>query len=184
MNPIYPNQSEWFRKWLIQPLIQNFWKLKNKSTISRGIFKIKFCSPLTKVSVWNSFRTNPKFSESFRNLYPHQTVSFRTNPKLVFNPSSSEAQIKSIRTCNPNESGQSEWIRINPNFQSEWIWSIWINSNFQSEWIRAIWINPNDSEKFGFILIDRIARIHWDWSDRLDSFGLKIWILINSDWLR
>ena len=30
-------------------------------------------------------------AEPFRNLYPHQTVSFRSNPKLVFNPNQSEA---------------------------------------------------------------------------------------------
>ena len=41
---------------------------------------------LAKVSDWNSFRTNPKFSESLRNSYPHQTVSFRYNPKKFFNP--------------------------------------------------------------------------------------------------
>ena len=39
---------------------------------------------------------------------PHQTVSFRSNPKLVFNPNQSEAHSKSIGTCNPNESAQSE----------------------------------------------------------------------------
>ena len=37
---------------------------------------------------WRKFRikihTEP--TESFRNLYPHQTVSFRSNPKLVVNP--------------------------------------------------------------------------------------------------
>ena len=49
---------------------------------------------LAKVSDWNSFRTNPKISESFQNLYPNQTVSFRSNPKKFFNPNQSEAQFK------------------------------------------------------------------------------------------
>ena len=39
---------------------------------------------------------------------------------------------------NPIESGQYELIRINPNFKSEWIWSIRINSHFQIEWIQSI----------------------------------------------
>ena len=132
---------------------------------------------------------------------PNKSELIRT-----FNPNES-GQSESIRTCNPNESGQSEWIRINPNFQSEWIWSIWISSKFQSEWIRSIRINTYDSEKFGFVLIYRIDRIHSDWkfeliqidqihldwklgfwliridSDRPDSFGLILnGPRIDSDW--
>ena len=67
-----------------------------------------------------------------------------------------------------------------------------INSNFQSEWIRYIRINPNDSEKLGFIRIDRIDRIHSDCKygliliDRIHSdykFGLILnGPRIDSDW--
>ena len=115
---------------------------------------------IQKISNWSirdwSIRTNPKVSESFRNLYPNKKVSFRSNPEKFFNPNQSEAHLKSIRTCNPNESGQSELIRINPNLQSE-----------------SIRLNPNISESFGFIPIDQI---HSDWPD---SFGLQV--RINSD---
>ena len=69
---------------------------------------------LAKVSVFNSFRTNPKFFISFRNFYPHETVSFQFNPVIVFNPNQFEAHSKSIRTCNPFESKQSELIRMIP----------------------------------------------------------------------
>ena len=41
---------------------------------------------------------------------------------------------------NPIESGQTELIGINPNFQIEWI--------------RSIRISQNDFEKFGFIQIN------------------------------
>ena len=123
---------------------------------------------------WNSFRTNLKFSKSFRNLYPNQTVSFRSNPKKFFNPDQSEAHSKSIRTCNPNE---YKLIRINSNFQTDSIRSIrmkLVNSNFQfridSEWtlIRLNPVYPNQSEWLKKIVF------HSDW-----KFGL---ILINSDW--
>ena len=67
---------------------------------------------LAKVSDLNSFRTNPKFSESFQNFYRHQTVWFRSNPKLVFNPNQSEAHLKSSLTCNLNESENNP---VNPN---------------------------------------------------------------------
>ena len=59
------------------------------------------CVSLAKISDWNWFRTNPKFSVSFRNLYSKQTVSFRSNPKKFFNLIQSEAHSKSTRTCNP-----------------------------------------------------------------------------------
>ena len=55
-------------------------------------------------SDWNSFRTNPKFFESYRNLYPNQKVLFRSNPKLVFNSNQSEVL-----------QNQCEWNRINQN---------------------------------------------------------------------
>ena len=48
-----------------------------------------------------------------------------------------------------------------------------INSNFQSERIRSNWINPYDSEKFGFIQIDRID-FQWasGWFGLKTNFGL------------
>ena len=58
---------------------------------------------------WNLFRTNRKISESCRNFYPHQTVSFPYNPKKFFNPNQSEVHSKSIRIL------YSECIRTNPN---------------------------------------------------------------------
>ena len=64
-----------------------------------------------------------------------------------------------MNLVNPNQSELS--IRMNPVNP--------INSNFQSELIRSIRINPNDSEKFGFIRIDRIDS---DWPDSLE-FGYK-----------
>ena len=39
---------------------------------------------------------------------------------------------------NTIESGPTELIGINPNFQIEWIRSIQINPNLQSKWIRSI----------------------------------------------
>ena len=60
------------------------------------------------------FRVIPEFVS-------HQTVSFRSNPKLIFNPNQSEAHSKAIRgqfKINPNESGQTDQlefsIRMNP----------------------------------------------------------------------
>ena len=77
---------------------------------------------------------------------------------------------------NPIESGQSELIRINSNFHSEWIWSIRIHPIFQSEWIqwiRSIRMIPKYSVSFELILINmECARINSDWKFRL--------ILINS----
>ena len=82
---------------------------------------------------------------------------------------------KSFRNCKPNESGQSELIRI--------------NTNLQSECIRSIRMKQNFSESLELIRIDRIESSNW--SDWLDSFGLKVGIhsdckfeiiLINSDW--
>ena len=92
---------------------------------------------LAKVSDWNSFRTNPKISESFRNLYSHQTVSFRSNPKLVFNPNQSEAHSKSIRTCTPDEFDWIRSIRINPYFWIRILNGPRIDSNWRltSDWI-------------------------------------------------
>ena len=115
---------------------------------------------LAKVSDWNSLRNNPKSSESFRNLYPHQTVSFRSNPKLVFNPNQSGVHSKSIQTCNPN------WIRsikMNPNFQS---------GQFELS-IRMYPVYPNQSESF------RKIRFHLDWSN---WFGLTGFIRIDFEW--
>ena len=63
-----------------------------------GLYNQDIKSTLAKVADWNSLRTNLKFSESFRNLYLHQTVSFRSNPKLVFNANQSEDPFK----INPN----------------------------------------------------------------------------------
>ena len=147
---------------------QNLWEV-SKSLFSLFFFLLKtsyYKTSLAKVSDWNSFQTNPKFSDSFRNLYPHQTVSFLSNPKLVFNPSRSEAHSKSIRPCNPIEFGQSELIRINPNFLSEWIRSNRINPKFQSnksgQFELSIRMNPvysNQSEWFQCI------RFHSDWSN-------------------
>ena len=68
---------------------------------------------------------------------------------------------------------QSGLIRINPNFQSEWIPSKRINPNFQSdESVNPINLsfNPNES---GLSELFRKIRFQSDW------FGL---ILINSDW--
>ena len=102
-------------------------------------------STLTKVSDSNSFRTNPKFSESFRNLYLHQPVSFRSNPKTFFNPNQSDTHSKSIRTCNPNESGLSESIQMIPK-NSDWFWMglglIWIEKclRIRLEWNDLVWI--------------------------------------------
>ena len=57
-----------------------------------------------------------------------------------------------------------------------------INSNFQSELIRSLRINPYDTEKFGFIRIDRIDsdidRIHSDYKFGLILNGPRI----DSDW--
>ena len=51
-----------------------------------------------------------------------------------------------MNPVNPNQSKLSTRMNpINP-----------INSNFRSDWIRSIRINPTNSEKFGFIWIDRI----------------------------
>ena len=106
---------------------------------------------LAKFWHWNSFRTNLKFSESLRNFYPNQTVSFRSNQKLVFHPNQSEAHSKSIR-INPIEFGQTELIRINPNESGE--------SDKYELSIRMNPVYPNDSVIFSFIRIDRI---HSDW---------------------
>ena len=145
-----------------------------------------------KVSDWNSFSTNPKFSESFRDLYAHQTVSFRSNPNQ------SEAHSKLIRTCNPNE---QDWIRsiriiqnysklsirmnlVNPN-QSGLSIRInpvnTINWNFQSESIRSIRVNVDDCKKFRFI---GLVRIDWIKSDCISSdyFCLIRIDRINLDW--
>ena len=103
-------------------------------------------------------------------------------------------RLKSIRTFNPNESGQSELIRINPNFQSEWIWSIPINPNFQSVWIQSIrsirTFNPYESDlsesirtikknsvSFGLIGVNRIERIVSS-----DEFWLIRIDRIHSEW--
>ena len=145
------------------------------SMMTNYIGNCKNC--LAKVLDWNSFRTNPKVSNSFRNLYPHKTVSFQSNPNKFFNPNKSEVHSKSIRTYNPNESGQSKLIRINPNLQSKWIRSIW-----------SIQMKENFSQSFGLIRIDRI---HSDWKFELielagfirnessDWFGLTRFIRID-----
>ena len=77
---------------------------------------------------WRKFRIEIH-SETIRNFPNHSGICIRTKQfqfdlirVLVFNPNQSEIYSKSIRTCNPMypiESGQSELIRINPNFQSE-----------------------------------------------------------------
>ena len=87
-----------------------------------------------------SFRTNPKFSVSFRNLYPKQTVLFRFNPKKFFNPNQSEAHSKSI------------WMNpFNP-----------INAN-ETEFFGIIWIDSVWPDLFGLIRIDRITSTDWFW---------------------
>ena len=40
---------------------------------------------LVKGSDWNSFHANQIHSDSFRNLFPHQSELIRINPKKVFN---------------------------------------------------------------------------------------------------
>ena len=119
---------------------------------------------LSTIITFNTISNGPKISESFRNLYPNQTVSFRSNSGLFFNPNQSMAHSKSIRMnpVNPNESGQSELIRIiriyNPKESGQ--------SLNQS-------IKPNETEFFGIIRID---------SDRTVAFGLKVRIdLIHFD---
>ena len=93
-------------------------------------------------SDWNWFRTNPKISELFRNLYPNQTVLFRSNPKKFLQVNLSEAHSKSLRTYNPNASVLTELIRINPKLS---IRMNPVNPN-QSEWKRIFW---NHSDWFG-----------------------------------
>ena len=61
-----------------------------KNNIIKSMF-INFLNNFPGESFGLKFIPNPKFSESFRNLYPHQTVSFRSNPKLVFNPNQSDS---------------------------------------------------------------------------------------------
>ena len=113
-----------------------------------------FSSALANISDWNSFRTNTKFFESFRNLYPDQKISFLSNSKNFLKTELIRGPLK----INPIESGQSELIRINRNLQSAWIRSIRWNRIFL--------------ESIGLIRIDRT---HLDC-----KFAL---ILINSDWL-
>ena len=68
----------------------------------------------------------------------------------------SEAYSKLTRTCDPNEFTQSELIRINPNYQSQWKLifpnqvfypdelELWIQMN---PWlIRRTYFKPNESE--------------------------------------
>ena len=129
--------------------------------------------------------TNQNFPNLFRNFYPNQTVSFRFNPKLVFNPNQFEVHSKSIRTCNPSNSGQSEVIRINPNLQSEWIRSksIQMKQDF-SESFRLISDRLDSSDwKFGLIRICSdtfgIQDSDWFWMDlgliRIEKFLRIIW---------
>ena len=67
-------------------------------------------------------------SEPIRNFpihsgifYPHQTVSFRSNPKKFFNPNLSKAHSKSIRMnpVNPNLSDLIQIYNRNEFHQSE-----------------------------------------------------------------
>ena len=90
-----------------------------------------FC-PLARISIWTSFLTNPKFSDTFRNLHQNQKVSFWYKSKNVLNPIwlktvKNQSDIfrfnptysNSIRDANLNKSKvsfESESIRINPNF--------------------------------------------------------------------
>ena len=85
---------------------------------------------------YKSERTQPIRINPY--LYSHQTVSFRFNLKLVFNPNHSETHSKSIRT-NAIEYGQSELIRtLNPNEsgQSETIRTLHPKEPSQSKSIR------------------------------------------------
>ena len=78
---------------------------------------------LGKISEWNSFLTNQIYSDSFRNLYPHQSKLIRVNPKKVFN----------FVWCN-SAKNQSVSIRVNPRFL--------ILTKIQSDTS-----NPNESER-------------------------------------
>ena len=132
---------------------------------------------LGKVFHWNSFRINPKFSESFWNLYSHQTVSFRSNPKLVFNPSQSEL-IRGPFKINPNQSELVIQINpVNPNY-SELIRTLNLNDSTQSELsIRSIrTFNPNEYGLSG--LSESIRMI----AKNSVSFGLTGFIrIVSSD---
>ena len=71
-----------------------------------------------------------------------------------------------IRTFNPNESGQTQSIRINPVCpnQSQWFWKIRFHSDCKFGLIRNHWIHSD--YKFGLILnrprIDSDAKISSD----------------------
>ena len=119
----------------------------------REMGKLKLA--LTKVSDWNSFRINSKSSESFRNLYPNQIVSFRSNPKKFFNP---------------NKSDRFEWINRIFRNHSDWFGLpgfFRIESSNWSNWPALFGlIRMTSSDWFCM----NVPRIDSDW--KLSNFGL------------
>ena len=125
---------------------------------------------IRKIPDWNSFWASRKFSESFRNLYPHQTVSFRSNPKLVINPRLIQNPSELTIRMNPIESGQFELsIRMIPKTSVSFGLTgfIRINSNY-SDW--------PDSYEFM-----RITSSDWFWMD-LRLIRIEKFLRIISEW--
>ena len=106
--------------------ISEYLDCKN-SDLKHKIAKIGVTAVLKMVNVIFNFP-----GESFiLKFIPNQSEIFRIILEFVvsFQFESIRGPFKISRTCNPNESGQFELIRVNPNFQSEWIRSIRINLN-------------------------------------------------------
>ena len=114
---------------------------------------------MAKVSDRNSFRTNQNYSDSFRDLYPSQCESFRTNPKNVLYLVWWKMVKNRSDLIRFNPKQLSEWIRSNYPNESEPIRNQVLNLNqselgmIQTEF--SIKINPNHPD-LGFIQIDSI----------------------------
>ena len=128
-------------------LVRNEFQSETFASEGMNWMGLKYLFPgiptLTKVSDWNSIRTNSKFSKSFRNLYPNQTVlfRFRRNFSIWSNPRPIQNQSELIRS-----------IRMEPNF-SESFGLIRID--------RILRIESSNWPDWKFILI-WIDRIHSD----------------------
>ena len=131
--------------------ISKFKSCKLKDYIIKLFFKIQqfkmkiAIKSLAKVSDWSSFQNNTKIFESLRNLYPNQTVSFRSNPKKFSNPKFSEP----FRNLYPNQTvslfRSNSKTFFNPKF-SESFRNSYANQTVSFRSDPKKFFNPNQSE--------------------------------------